>query len=87
MKMDDLSSDHAILKIMITQQEVSELHLSEKLNLMELLWKEISRDESDVEVPQWHKDLLDERQEKIRTGEAKFLSWEEAKGQIDQKCR
>jgi putative addiction module component (TIGR02574 family) len=72
---------------MITQKEVSDLPLSEKLNLMELLWKEISQNEEAVEVPQWHKELLDEREAKIRKGEAKFIPWEEAKRQIDQRCR
>ena len=72
---------------MITKQDVVQLPINEQLALMETLWEEISQSEADLEVPQWHKDLLDERERKIRSGEAKFIPWEEAKRQIDDACR
>ncbi len=72
---------------MISNAELSQLSLHEKLMMMERLWDELSRSEADVPVPQWHKDLLDEREEKINSGEAKFIDWEDAKKQIDDVCR
>jgi len=72
---------------MITDSDISSLSLDEKLSLMELLWKEISKSERAVEVPQWHKDLLASREAKVRKGEAHFVSWEEAKKQIEERCR
>ena len=34
------------------------------------------------DVPQWQKDLLDQRESLIAEGKAEFISWEEAKRQI-----
>lgn len=61
---------------------VAEMTLEEKLRAMEILWEDLSRREQDVPVPQWHKDLLDERERLVETGEAKFLDWEAAKARI-----
>lgn len=33
-------------------------------------------------MPQWHKDLLDERESQIAAGTAKFIDWEDAKKEI-----
>ena len=44
---------------MISQAEISELPLRDKVAMMEILWSDISQIGSNVEVPQWHKDLLD----------------------------
>ncbi len=51
---------------------------------MEALWESLSHREEDVPVPQWHKDLLEERQRLVETGEAKFIDWDTAKHQIDR---
>ena len=69
---------------MIALQTIQELPLQEKLYVMEMLWSELCRDEGDVEVPQWHKDLLDEREKLVASGQATFIPWEEAKKQIRQ---
>ena len=39
-------------------------------------------DEMAGSVPQWHKDILDEREQQITDGKAKFIDWEDAKKQI-----
>ena len=72
---------------MIAQEEIRGLSFREKLALFESLWTEISRDPGQVEVPQWHKDILDSREEALKRGETKILDWDEAKSQIDQKVR
>jgi putative addiction module component (TIGR02574 family) len=71
----------------MTQEQIRQLSLKEKLALFESLWAEISADANQVEVPKWHKDLLDSREEALKRGDAKVLEWEEAKRQIDQKIR
>ena len=67
---------------MIALSEIHELPLHEKLRMMEVLWDGIAPLEAEVEVPQWHKDLLDEREQLIQEGKAKFIDWETAKLQI-----
>jgi hypothetical protein len=58
------------------------MSLREKLAVMEVLWEEISRQEQSLEVPDWHKELLDARQKMVTEGSARFIDWEEAKKQI-----
>lgn len=67
---------------MIELAEIRQLPLHEKLRLMEALWDEIVPEEAELQVPQWHKDLLDEREEAIREGRAEFIDWNTAKQQI-----
>ena len=68
--------------LMIALAEIHELPLHEKLRMMEALWDGIAPLEAEMEVPQWHKDLLDEREQLISDGKAKFIDWETAKLQI-----
>ncbi len=67
---------------MIAAEELRRLSFHEKLEAMETLWADLARQEDQVEVPQWHKVLLDEREELIRQGKAKFVDWETAKQEI-----
>ena len=67
---------------MIALAKNHELPLHEKLRMMEALWDGIAPLEAEMEVPQWHKDLLDEREQLIQEGKAKFIDWETAKLQI-----
>ncbi len=61
--------------------------LPEKFVLLETVWAEIAIDPDQVEVPQWHKDVLDQRDLALQEGRATVLEWEEAKKQIDQAIR
>ncbi|SPE51045.1 conserved hypothetical protein [Verrucomicrobia bacterium] len=65
--------------------EIERMTLEEKLRTMEALWDNLCRREEDVPVPQWHKDVLDERQRAIAQGKTKFVDWETAKKQISEK--
>ncbi len=72
---------------MIAQEEIRQLTLPEKFVLLERVWAEISTDPIQVEVPQWHKDILDERDVALQEGRTVVLEWDEAKKQIDQAIR
>ena len=72
---------------MIAQAEIRQMTLPEKFALLERVWAEISTDPSQVEVPQWHKDLLDQRDIALQEGRSVVLEWDEAKKQIDQAIR
>ena len=65
-------------------EQIYQLPLREKLLAMEAIWDDISRAEAVLEVPQWHKDILDEREQLIAEGKARFIDWEDAKKQIRQ---
>lgn len=61
---------------------LSEMTLPEKLEIMEALWEDISRDAGGFESPEWHREVLEERERRIVSGEARFSDWEEAKADI-----
>jgi hypothetical protein len=46
---------------------------------MEALWDSLLDEEYEIESPEWHRDILEERKRKIKTGEAEFISLEELK--------
>jgi hypothetical protein len=54
----------------------------EKLRAMEMLWDDLCRNEQQIPVADWQKQLLDERQRQVEAGEAKFSDWESAKRRI-----
>ena len=67
---------------MIGLAELRQLPLREKLMMMEALWESIAPMEEQLDVPQWHKNILDEREKLVREGKAKFIDWETAKEEI-----
>lgn len=48
--------------------QVERMTVEEKLRAMEEIWENLSRTEENIPVPQWHKDLLDERERLVREG-------------------
>ena len=59
--------------------------LEEKLQLMEQLWEDLSRHDSQIPPPAWHRALLSAREAMLREGKAKFVSWETMKGRLKVK--
>ena len=56
--------------------------VTEKLRLMEALWADLSRNADALESPDWHREVLEERERCIASGEARFIDWEKAKADI-----
>jgi hypothetical protein len=70
---------------MSTQLQIDQMTIAEKLRVMEELWDDLRSRAGDVPVPQWHKDLLEQRERLVETGEAKFADWETAKKRITER--
>lgn len=62
--------------------ELRKLSSAEKLKIIEALWEDLSCKPEDIESPEWHRDVLREREKRIASGEAKFSDWEKAKDEI-----
>ncbi len=58
---------------------LNEMTLEEKIQVMEILWEDLSRNAANFKSPGWHQKVLDERQKLIDGGQAKFVDWEQAK--------
>ena len=59
----------------------------EKLALLEALWIELSSEPDQIDIPQWHKDILDERMREAESGSVEIIDWEVAKQQIREMIR
>ena len=55
---------------------LSQLKKSEKLILVEALWDSIASDPSDVEVPEHHKAIIEERLKTLENDKKAGASWE-----------
>jgi putative addiction module component (TIGR02574 family) len=64
---------------------LDEMTVEEKLRAMEAIWRSLSKQDDQVPVPDWHRQLLDERQRQIDAGEAGFISLEEMKERVRQR--
>ncbi|MEI6082935.1 MAG: addiction module protein [Verrucomicrobiota bacterium] len=63
----------------MTTLALKEMTLAEKLAAMEALWEDLSRTPEAVESPAWHKEVLEQRQNRVAEGKAGYTSWESAK--------
>ncbi|TVQ04531.1 MAG: hypothetical protein EA359_06000 [Balneolaceae bacterium] len=69
---------------MITLSEIKQMTKEEKLHLMETIWQHLSIDEEQLEVPQSHKKMLEQRAAMAEQGAAEFLDWQQAKKHINK---
>ena len=51
----------------------------EKLRALEDIWDDLCRTADVIPSPDWHADVLQAREQKVRAGEAKFVGLDEAK--------
>lgn len=59
--------------------ELSQLNKSEKLMLVEALWDSIASDPSEVEVPEHHKAIIEERLKTLEQDKETGSSWEKVR--------
>lgn len=62
--------------------EIQKMSPIERLSTMEALWDAMCHEEKEPTSPDWHGDLLEARRARIASGEAKFVSLDEAKKRI-----
>ena len=61
---------------------ISELSLTQKLGLLESVWSELSKEDKNLNSPDWHENILKERESSLGSNQAKFSNWNEAKKRI-----
>ena len=67
---------------------LAQMNLSEKLHAMEMLWDDLQHHHEDVHSPEWHRELLQSREDQVRQGDMVFEDWPEVKSSLlnDLKC-
>jgi putative addiction module component (TIGR02574 family) len=64
--------------------ELKALSVAEKVQLLESVWDSLCEKTGDVRSPEWHRAVLEERKRRLESGEAKIVSWNEAKTRLLQ---
>jgi putative addiction module component (TIGR02574 family) len=63
---------------------LDQMTVEEKLQLMEILWDDLSRKAKDLPSPAWHGEVLAARQREIDEGRAKFRPLDEFRKSIEK---
>ena len=63
---------------------LSELTLAQKLELMEAIWNDLTKHDEALESPDWHEEVLKDREEALASGEAPVSDWKGAKRRISE---
>jgi hypothetical protein len=66
---------------------LEKMTVAEKLRVMETLWADLTRDQTQFESPKWHDDVLRERAERVKQGKESFMDWETAKRQLRKRAK
>ncbi len=66
----------------MTTDEIKRLPIEQKIQIMEALWDDLRERFERSEIPESIKRLLDERRERVRSGQTQILDWDSVKGTL-----
>ena len=69
----------------MTLTEIRKLPVKEKLQIMEVLWEDLRSQVQEEPVPEWHKELLDNRRKAVEAGREKVLDWDQIKDSLGKR--
>ncbi|MCP4377669.1 MAG: addiction module protein [bacterium] len=67
---------------MISAVDIARMSREEKLQAIEAIWADLSKDAAAVESPPWHDDVLKETQARASAGQERILDWSQAKREL-----
>jgi putative addiction module component (TIGR02574 family) len=67
----------------MSSSEIAMMSIAERLYLMEQLWDSFKPHEEQLSSPQWHQNILEERQKRYQKGELKTISFDELKASMN----
>jgi hypothetical protein len=65
---------------------IQQMSWDEKLRTMEELWESLSREESRLESPPWHKEALRETAARHEAGQERPIDWAAAKRELRKRA-
>jgi putative addiction module component (TIGR02574 family) len=71
----------------MTKHQMTDLHklsVKDKIKVVQTLWDDIAKEQSIETLSLEHKKILDERIQKINSGNAQFKSWSEVQNKYQQ---
>ena len=66
---------------------LEKMSIEEKLQMMELLWEDLSHSPNEMLSPSWHGDILRAREANLERGMEQFEDWEDAKQKIEEEIK
>jgi hypothetical protein len=66
------------------EAELKNMSTTERIKIMEALWNSFLYENAEIESPDWHEKIFEERKRKITNGKAKFISLSELKASHKQ---
>ena len=66
---------------------LDKMSTQEKLRAIEEIWNDLLRSPGGVPSPDWHREVLREREEMVRKGTAKFIDLDEVKRRLRKRAR
>jgi hypothetical protein len=70
----------------MTSLAIKQMTWVEKLRTMEEHWAELSRDESRLESPPWHKDAVMDAAARYDAGKEEAIDWTDAKNELRKRA-
>ncbi len=61
---------------------LEQMTIQDKMRTMEDLWDNLCRHSDQLQSPEWHQNILADREQSISVGEAVFEDWSAAKKRI-----
>jgi len=57
---------------------------TEKLQVLEAVWASLCREPVEFQSPDWHRRVLEERKQRLESGQATVSNWREAKQRFNE---
>jgi Putative addiction module component len=73
-------------RLMSVNLPLDQMTAKEKLEAMEALWTDLTRNQKEFKSPAWHEKVLRERDDRVRAGQESFIDWEATKKQLREDC-
>jgi len=67
---------------MISASQIKQMTREEKLQTMEAIWADLSRNETDLESPDWHAEALQATMARVNANQERYTDWETAKQEL-----
>ncbi len=64
--------------------DINNMSIAERLQTMEEIWDSLLHEDTEIESPDWHNDVLNERRKAIEDGNAKLISLDELKASLQE---
>lgn len=66
---------------------LKEMSTSEKIAAMEMIWDDLSKDPESIPSPEWHADVLKDRELRINEGKSSFNDFSQVKERIRKRVK